>query len=234
MKRLFVAILVAAALYSGVWVWTSRATLERHDALVEMARDQGWTISWQDRQLRGYPSRIDVTYIAPVVETPSGQRWEAELAQVFQLVYRPRDAVGYIAPASRITLDGQTWEMQAEGLRASFHPRRAGNAGLWPDPVTVESGPVTLTPDRGGAPVTWAGGLFATRRTDTGTDLYLRLDDLALDGGAPSDLELTLARRESGEGDGRLTLDGTDLPVTLEDRLLTIGDDRTIELPRLP
>jgi hypothetical protein len=80
------AALVFAA-WSGFWAWARGEVARRLDAGQQRLADAGFQIAWKDRQIGGYPFRLDVTLTDVSVREPSGwtaatPRLEAE-AQAF-------------------------------------------------------------------------------------------------------------------------------------------------------
>ncbi|HEY8003269.1 MAG TPA: DUF2125 domain-containing protein [Phenylobacterium sp.] len=73
----FVALILAAAAWSGAWFWVRGQAQTRMDAAVQTLAQAGWQVSWKDRVVGGYPFRMDVTLTEVRVHEPSGWALEA-------------------------------------------------------------------------------------------------------------------------------------------------------------
>ncbi|WP_372784455.1 DUF2125 domain-containing protein [Phenylobacterium sp.] len=73
----FVALGLAVAAWSGVWFWAKGEVQTRLDAAqAEFAR-AGYQLTWKDRDVGGYPFRMDVTLTEVRLREPSGWALEA-------------------------------------------------------------------------------------------------------------------------------------------------------------
>ncbi len=82
------ALLAAAAIYAGAWFLIARQVETLSEQWIETQRRQGWTVSYQPMQVRGFPSwpqieLKDVQVAAPLSD--GGWVWTAETATVVPL-----------------------------------------------------------------------------------------------------------------------------------------------------
>ena len=124
MKRLIAMILVFAVAWSALWLWTSRATLREARALAGDLRAAGWEIDYADLNVRGFPSRLDLTVDEPRVTTPQGAAWRAPFVQHLQLTYQRDRAIIAFADSQTLVLDGTEVRVSDTGLRASLYEGR--------------------------------------------------------------------------------------------------------------
>ena len=144
----YVVLLVAAAVWSGVWLAARASLIGRLDAAAERLRGEGYVATWKSRAVGGYPFRLDVVIQEARLVEPSGwglsaPRLEAQayayapdhwLAVADQGVIIERPKGGPVAVAGRV-------------LRASV----VGVAQATPR-VSVEGVDLTFTPQPGGRP----------------------------------------------------------------------------------
>lgn len=68
----FALVLVAAVAWSGFWFYARMETGRRIEAEAQALRQAGYDVAWTERRLGGYPFRMDVTLVEPVIRDPSG------------------------------------------------------------------------------------------------------------------------------------------------------------------
>lgn len=73
----FVLLLILAIGWSGLWIWAKSQAQSRMDAAVTGLARAGYQIAWKERDIGGYPFRMDVTLTDAVVRDPSGWALEA-------------------------------------------------------------------------------------------------------------------------------------------------------------
>ncbi|MDB5476585.1 MAG: hypothetical protein JWP49_2096 [Phenylobacterium sp.] len=73
----FLLALVIVAAWSGLWVWARGQAQGRMDAAVADLAKAGYQIAWRQRDIGGYPFRMDVTLTDAVIREPSGWGLEA-------------------------------------------------------------------------------------------------------------------------------------------------------------
>lgn len=228
MRRLFVAVMVLAALYAGYWVVGS-SQLERAArlALDDLAA-RGWQVAYSDLSTAGFPSRFDTTVTDLALASPDGAfAWEAPFLQVLALGYRPNQVIAVAPPDQVLTLGGQRLDLSAQGLRASATVGLSADLPL--DHAAVESGLTAVRSSAG-----WGLGLdrllAAIRRAGSGApnayDLYLEANGLRPDA-VGSDLGLLrLAATATFDRplDRRLARPPRLLSLALTDARLAEGD----------
>jgi hypothetical protein len=85
----FALLLAVVLAWSGVWVWGRGQAQSRMDAAVADLNTMGYRISWKDRQIGGYPFRMDVTLTDARVAEPSGWALEAPVLEGEAYLYSP-------------------------------------------------------------------------------------------------------------------------------------------------
>lgn len=177
MKRLVLAILAAAALYSAFWVWSARDLRRQVSERLETLRAAGVEVTYDRLSLRGFPSRLDLGFEGLAVAGPDGLRIESPLVQALQTVWQ-RDRWILVLPTP-VAVSGPgrvTTTIRPEAMRASLGRElvlEATSVRLDSGETMLSSGPLLLAvrPESGGA-----------------ARLFLRATDLASRTQAPSEL----------------------------------------------
>lgn len=86
----FVLLLIAAAAWSGFWLWARGQVTTRMDAAVADLGRAGYQISWKQRTVGGYPFRVDVTLRDASVREPSGWGLDAPELGGEAFLYAPK------------------------------------------------------------------------------------------------------------------------------------------------
>lgn len=68
----FAALGLLIAGWSGAWIWARDQVARRMDAAVAAWDQAGYRVTWKDRQIGGYPFRMDVTLTDVSAREPSG------------------------------------------------------------------------------------------------------------------------------------------------------------------
>ena len=199
MRALFWVMAAAAALYSLLWfageqVVETRAT----QALADLAA-RGWEVDYASLNTTGFPSRLDTRVTDLRLLSPDGRLgWAGPALQVYALLYRPTHVIADLPPEQTVTVEGQSFDVASQGMRASA---RAGLSARLPfREAVVESGPLTVAGP--GVEVSIGRLLLAAREGGPAADaydLYLDAGDLSVRGAPPLDLlrldaEVTLDR----------------------------------------
>ncbi|SFQ45915.1 hypothetical protein SAMN05421853_106127 [Roseivivax halotolerans] len=146
MKRLTLAVILAALLWSGLWVWQARALRAEIDTWFEARRAEGWTAEASEIAVRGFPNRLDARFSDLVLAPEDGPRWQVPELQVMRLVYRPNHLIVAASGEQIVERGGTTWRIDGEGLRAS---------AVWQegrlDRVAAESGAISLAHNEAGS-----------------------------------------------------------------------------------
>lgn len=195
MRRLLIAILVLAALWSGWWAVARGGVIRALDAGEAQVAARGIALEYADRGTGGFPTRIDTTWRDMVAIGP-GWRYEVPLVQLFALSYRPDKAILF-APGPHVmhSLAGRI-ALDSEDARASL--RVVPGRGLVIDRATAEiTAPRLALNDQpmGSA----ARALVALRRSgppEGRVQIYALAEDLTLPAlrGAPADWPEALPR----------------------------------------
>lgn len=120
MKRLFLAVCAAAALWACTWLWLSVSLKTSVENWFEQRRVDGWTAEHGGISVRGFPNRLDVTLTDLVLADPdSGSVWTSPFLQIFRLVYQPGHHIVAFADRQTLTHKGVVHELDAQGMRAS-------------------------------------------------------------------------------------------------------------------
>ncbi len=161
MRRIVIAVLIAAGLWSGWWLVGSTAVTRGVTAWFDARAADGWEARHGRIRTRGFPNRFDTTIDAIVLADPAtGLRWEAPFAQILALSYTPHRVVVALPPEQTVAFRGQTTVVRSDRFRASA----AVGGGLSPvlDRATAVATGLTLTTDDG-APVHVAEARLAMR-----------------------------------------------------------------------
>lgn len=139
----FILLLVVAALWSGGWVWARGQAQARMDVAVAELTRAGYQIGWKERDIGGYPFRMDVTLTEATIREPSGwalqaPRLEAEAymhALGHWLIAAPQGITfvrpeagpvtvsGKLIRASLTDFDKRPPSFDLEGVGLSFQPQ---------------------------------------------------------------------------------------------------------------
>src|ERR1043165_6007216 len=68
----FAALIVAVAVWSGVWIWAKGRVEHSLDQARAGLGQAGYQLAWKSRHVGGYPFRLDVTLGDVGVREPSG------------------------------------------------------------------------------------------------------------------------------------------------------------------
>jgi len=86
----FALLLIAAAAWSGFWLWTRGQVLTQMDAAVADLGRAGYQISWKTRSVSGFPFRLDVTLHEASAREPSGWSLNAPKIAGEAFLYAPK------------------------------------------------------------------------------------------------------------------------------------------------
>jgi hypothetical protein len=85
----FLLLLVAIAVWSAFWIWARGQVLTRLDAAVRSLGHAGYELSWSQREVGGYPFRLDVTLGAPRLREASGWGLDAPVLEAEAYLFAP-------------------------------------------------------------------------------------------------------------------------------------------------
>ncbi|SDY50296.1 DUF2125 domain-containing protein [Citreimonas salinaria] len=122
MKRLAFVVVLAALAWSGFWFWSAQALRSEIEAWFDDRRAEGWEADYTDLFIRGFPNRLDATFIDLALADPdAGLAWRAPFFQVLQLVYRRGHAILIFPDTQTVVIDDDIYAVQADGMRASVN-----------------------------------------------------------------------------------------------------------------
>jgi hypothetical protein len=142
----FVLLLVAAAAWTGFWVYARSAAQARMDAAVAELGRAGYRIAWGKRSIGGYPFRLDVTLTDAVVREPSGWALETPRLEGEAYLYAPTRWV--LAAPQGLTFvrpESGPVSVRAMNIRASL-----GALEARPPSVSLQLVEATFQPPAGG------------------------------------------------------------------------------------
>lgn len=117
MKRLALAVIAAALIWSGWWFWQAQATRSTIETWFEARRAEGWQASYDDLAIRGFPSRVDATFTGIELTAPDGNlHWQAPSFQSLRLIYNLDHHI-FAFPPTMVIGDAT---VTSDGLRASL------------------------------------------------------------------------------------------------------------------
>ncbi|MET0272877.1 MAG: DUF2125 domain-containing protein, partial [Phenylobacterium sp.] len=149
----FVLLLVAAAGWTGFWLWARGEARTRMDAAVADLRQAGYQLSWKERAIGGYPFRLNVTLTDARLREPSGWGLEAPTLEAQAFMHAPANWIvaapqgltfirpiggpvsvkGELIRASLSNFDKRPPSFSFEGVKLAFQP----GAGAQPFALTA-------------------------------------------------------------------------------------------------
>ncbi|GFE65266.1 DUF2125 domain-containing protein [Litoreibacter roseus] len=145
MKKLLVAVLVGAALWSGYWFIGAQKTKSELNNWLAARADEGWQVEVSDFDLAGYPNRFDTTFEDVQLTDPeTGWSWSAPFFQLMSLSYQPNHIIAvwpntqtFATPERRIDIASQ--KMNASMVVAPSETLDLRRATLIMDDATFAS-----------------------------------------------------------------------------------------------
>ena len=127
---LFAAAILA---WSLVWLWISHQTADRMDEAARRLRAQGWRIHWAQRQIGGYPFRLNVRLADAVLIEPSGWGVTAPAVQAEAYAFAPSHWVALADQGVQIqrpaggpvTVTGQAMRLRLNPIPGQALPQAA-------------------------------------------------------------------------------------------------------------
>ncbi|HEX4710064.1 DUF2125 domain-containing protein [Phenylobacterium sp.] len=144
----FVALGLAIAAWSGVWVWAKGQAQTRLDAAAQGLAQAGWQLSWKDRAVTGYPFRLDVSLTDVRLREPTGWALEAPRIEGEAFMHAPTqwliaapEGLTFVRPqGGRVTVKGDL-------IRASL-----SHFDAHPPSFSFEGVKLTFAPQPGAQP----------------------------------------------------------------------------------
>ncbi len=121
MKRLALAVIAAAVLWSGWWFYAAAGLRGEIESWFEARRGDGWQAQYEKLSVRGFPNRLDATLTGVVLADPeSGLAWQAPFFQILQLVYKQGHEILIWPDSQTLRVNGGEYAITSDGLRASL------------------------------------------------------------------------------------------------------------------
>lgn len=150
MKKLLAAILLAAALWSGHWVWQARVLETALTDWFSTQRAQGHVADYSVLDIEGFPNRHDVTLTDLNLAAPEAElAWNAPFLRILMLSYDHSRAILAFPERQTVATPARKWRIDSEGLRMSWRAAEAGGIAR----VQAEGRALRVAPDKG---PTWA------------------------------------------------------------------------------
>lgn len=120
MRALLVAVLIAAAAWSGYWFVGAQVMERTANGWFASQTARGLVAERADLTVAGFPNRFDMTVTAPRVEDPdSGFGWTAPFLQVFMMSWKPWHVIAALPQEQTLRLPGQDVTITSTRLQAS-------------------------------------------------------------------------------------------------------------------
>jgi hypothetical protein len=68
----FLLLAVVVIAWSAAWFWLRDQAVQRMDAGAAALRQAGYTVTWQERRISGFPFRLDANFVNFIIAEPSG------------------------------------------------------------------------------------------------------------------------------------------------------------------
>lgn len=148
MRKSVIAVIAAGLLYSGYWAAGTAAVGTGIVGYFDGLRQQGWDVSYDRIENRGFPARFDLTLIKPDLRSADGTvGWQAPFVQIDAASYLPT-AVNIALPDSQtLTLPDQQLTISSTGLQAKASV--AAQTALPLDAITAYGGDIQVQSDAG-------------------------------------------------------------------------------------
>ncbi len=145
-----IIIAILAALYGGYWFVGSSAVHKGAALAIDGMRAEGWQVDYAAMSVRGFPSRFDTRFDAVALRDPDRTfDWQMPEFRLFALSYQPNKVIALWPERQTITVAGEVFTLDSDGLRASA---KIGVAAALPlDSVTLEADATRLASDKGWA-----------------------------------------------------------------------------------
>lgn len=120
MRALLVAVLIAAAAWSGYWFVGAQVMERTANGWFADQTARGLVAERADLTVAGFPNRFDMTVTAPRFEDPdSGLGWTAPFLQVFMMSWKPWHIIAALPQEQTLRLPGQDVMITSTRLQAS-------------------------------------------------------------------------------------------------------------------
>ena len=120
--KALIAILFLAAIGWFAWWWVAaEAQKTALNAWLDERREAGWQAEAAAISVAGFPNRVDATLTEVALADPiSGWAWDAPRLSIYQILYKPTEAIVVWPEEQRIAAPGARATIRSEIMRASF------------------------------------------------------------------------------------------------------------------
>jgi hypothetical protein len=125
LRKLIVAILIAAGFWSGYWYIGKTAKFEVLTAWLESRRAVGWTAEYSDFRVVGYPNRFDSRFTDLNLRSPkTGIGWKTPIFNILALSYKPNHIIAAFANTQTLSFPLEDVTVDSSKMMASvvFEP----------------------------------------------------------------------------------------------------------------
>lgn len=203
MKRLTIAVIVAALAYSGFWFWSASAQKTTISNWFEARRTAGWTADYSEVSILGFPNRLDTTISSPRLGDPnSGILWETPFLQLLRLSYKPSHLIAVAANEQVFSTPNGELGVKTTDLRASLE---MADIRTWtPERLIVVAEGLDMASTTGFALQSDVAQISIEAMPTNDTHYRIGIDARALRGNLPGWIEISDARDPAID---RITLD---------------------------
>lgn len=152
-KALIIILIVAAAGWFAWWWIATEAQKAALNAWLDERREAGWQAEAAAIDVAGFPNRVDaeITEIA-LADPISGWAWTAPRLAIYQILYKPTEAIVVWPEEQRIAAPGARATVRSEMMRASF-------AFTASDALTLERNSLEIRNGAVAADAGWTAGV---------------------------------------------------------------------------
>lgn len=117
-----IALLILAAIGWFAWWWIAAGAQKTAlTAWFDERREAGWQAEVAAIDVAGFPNRVDATLTEVALADPiSGWAWDAPRLAIYQILYKPTEAIIVWPEEQRIAAPGARATVRSEAMRASF------------------------------------------------------------------------------------------------------------------
>lgn len=121
MGRLIVFVLLAAAVWMGLWAAGSIVYEKQLSGWIEARRAEGWVADVGSLEVNGFPNRLDTTLTEVRMADPeTGIAWSAPFVQFLSLAYKPHQVIAVLPDSHVFSTPIQSLKIGHEAARGSL------------------------------------------------------------------------------------------------------------------
>ncbi|MEM9432485.1 MAG: DUF2125 domain-containing protein [Pseudomonadota bacterium] len=179
MRRLIFIVVLAAAAWSGYWIYGARAQTSAVETWLEERRAEGWQVEYSALDLQGYPNRFDMTMRDVELTDPeTGVSWIAPFFQILALSYQPNHLIAVWPDQQTLATPEQKIDLVAEKMTASLVVKPGEDLELDRANLVVENASLTSTEGWTTRFKALTAGIRGTEGRENTYDLALSADGL--------------------------------------------------------